>query len=82
MIMTQVTIAFGAAVVDMAALSFLGLGVQPPKADWGQMVASGKPGLLRGFPQESVYAAVLLVLAVVAFTALGDRLAERSEEAV
>ena len=37
----QGTILFGYAMVDLAAISFLGLGVQPPQADWGVMVVGG-----------------------------------------
>ncbi len=59
--------------VDLAAISFLGLGVQPPSADWGVMIASGEPSILEGHPQQSLYAGVLIVMTVCAFTILGER---------
>jgi peptide/nickel transport system permease protein len=62
--------------VDLAAISFLGLGVQPPAADWGVMVASGEPAILEGHPQQSLYAGILIVITVCAFTILGERLAD------
>lgn len=79
LIIAQITLTFGSAMVDIAALSFLGLGVRPPRADWGQMVASGQSSILRGHPQESIYSAVLIVATVIAFTVLGDRLTARQE---
>lgn len=80
LIVAQSSLTFGYAVVDLAALSFLGLGVQPPDADWGVMVANGTQSVIQGFPQESLYASALIVLAVGAFNMLGDRLSERSGE--
>ena len=44
LIVAQATILFGYAMVDLAAISFLGLGVQPPKADWGVMVSENQAG--------------------------------------
>jgi peptide/nickel transport system permease protein len=46
LIVAQGTLLFGYAMVDLAAISFIGLGVQPPQADWGVMVATGKGGVL------------------------------------
>lgn len=74
LIVAQSTLTFGYAMVDLAALSFLGLGVQAPTADWGVMVATGTQSVIQGFPQESLYASALIVLAVGAFNMLGDRL--------
>ena len=47
LIVAQGTILFGFAIVDLAAISFLGLGVQPPQADWGVMVSEGKTACCR-----------------------------------
>ena len=78
MILAQMTASFGYAMVDLAALSYLGLGAQPPDADWGQMVGTGQSGILSGHPAESVYAGVLILIVVVAFTTLGDRMVSRA----
>jgi len=77
-IAAQATVSFGYAMVDLAGLSYLGLGVQRPQPDWGLMVANGQKGILQGFPQESLYAGALIVIAVAAFNILGERLAERA----
>lgn len=81
LIIAQATVSFGYVVVDLAAISFLGLGVQPPSADWGVMIASGEPSILEGHPQQSLYAGILIVLTVCAFTILGERLTD-SERAL
>ncbi|MEU4421994.1 ABC transporter permease [Actinoplanes sp. NPDC024001] len=77
LLVVQAAIGFGYAMIDLAAISFLGLGLQPPSADWGLMIANGQPSILAGFPQQSVAAAVAVVVTVVAFTALAERLARR-----
>lgn len=75
----QAPIAFGYAISDLAAISFIGLGVQAPTADWGVMVAEGREPLLNHQPLESVVAGLLIVTTVVAFNLLGERLSARAE---
>lgn len=82
LIVAQMTVSFGYAMVDLAALSYLGVGVQPPTADWGAMVAGGQQGLLQGEPAESLYAGGLIVLVVVCAMLLGDRVGAREPESV
>jgi peptide/nickel transport system permease protein len=81
LIRAQATLAFGAALVDLAAISYLGLGVQPPTAEWGIMVANGQASLLNGYPLESISAGVLIVVVVVLVNLTGERLSARSEAA-
>ena len=75
----QLSLAYAYSLLDAAALSFLGLGIQPPTPDWGVMVSEGEPGLTGGHPQESLYAGALIVIAVVAVTIIGNRLADRAD---
>jgi peptide/nickel transport system permease protein len=77
LVMAQITVLFGYAIIDMAAVSYLGLGVQPPTADWGSMVASGQSSIVRGFPEESLYAGLAIFFTVFAFNILGDYLGKR-----
>lgn len=79
LVAAQAALTFGSALVDLAALSFLGLGVQPPTADWGAMVASGLSGVIAGEPREALLAGGAIVLSVVAFNVLGERLVDLSE---
>ncbi len=81
LIRAQATLAFGAALVDLAAISYLGLGVQPPTPEWGIMVSDGQSSLLNGYPLESLSAGLLIVFTVVLVNLLGERLAARAEEA-
>ena len=74
LIVAQAVSALGFAVVDVAAVSFLGLGVQPPTPDWGLMVKSGLDSALRGQPTEVIVASAAIVLFVGAVTVVGDRL--------
>jgi peptide/nickel transport system permease protein len=73
--LVQATLSYGYALVDLAAISYLGLGVAPPASEWGLMVANGQASILTGHPQESLYAGLMIVVTVVAFNLLGDRLA-------
>lgn len=75
--MAQITVSYGYAMVDLAAMSFLGMGVQPPTADWGLMVSEGQKGIIQGHWEESVFAGVLIVISVAAVSLIGDRLADR-----
>jgi peptide/nickel transport system permease protein len=75
LVFVQATLSFGYALVDLAAISYLGLGVQPPTPEWGLMIANGQSSILSGHPQESLYAGLMIVLTVVAFNMLGDQLA-------
>jgi peptide/nickel transport system permease protein len=74
LIVAQAVSSLGFAVIDLAAVSFLGLGVQPPTADLGLMVKSGFDSVLRGFFAESQTAGTAIVLIVLCVTVIGDRL--------
>jgi peptide/nickel transport system permease protein len=81
LIVAQATIMFGWAMVDLAAVSFLGLGVQPPAANWGVMISENQPGILQGYPLASLAAGLAIVGVVIAFNVLGERLLERAQAA-
>ena len=74
LIIAQATIMFGWAMVDLAAISFLGLGVQPPNPDWGVMIAENQTGIPQGYPLPALSAGICIVVVVVAFNVLGERL--------
>lgn len=78
-IRAQATLAFGYAILDLAAISFIGLGAQPPQSDWGVMVSEGLQPLLNGNPLEAVTAGLFILVTVVAFNILGERLERRAE---
>lgn len=76
-ILAQAAILFGYALIDLAALSYLGFGVQPPTADWGSMISQGQFALLQGAPMSSVAPGVVIVITVVAFNLAGESIADR-----
>ena len=78
-IVAQATILFGYALVDLVAISFLGLGVQPPNADWGVMVNENLIGVIQGYPLPALAAGLVIVTVVVAVNVLGERLLDMSE---
>ncbi len=69
----QAALTFAYAMVDLAAINFLGLGVQPPTPDWGVMVAEGQTAILRGSSEESLFASAFIVITVLAVTLLSYR---------
>jgi peptide/nickel transport system permease protein len=82
LVLAQCTLAFAYATIDLAAISYLGLGVQPPTADWGLMVAQGQPAILAGHPQEALYPSICLVLVALTVTLLGRQLARDAGESM
>jgi peptide/nickel transport system permease protein len=79
LIVAQATILFGYAMVDLAAISFLGLGVQPPTANWGVMISENEDGILQGYPLPALAASVCIVVVVIAVNVLGERLFEQAQ---
>jgi peptide/nickel transport system permease protein len=70
----QAAISFSYAIVDLAAVNFLGLGLDATDADWGVMVSSGQSSILRGRPEEALLAGLAIVVTVVAVNLLSQRL--------
>jgi peptide/nickel transport system permease protein len=78
LLLVQVAIDFGYSILDLAAMSFLGLGVQPPVADWGAMLADARDSLLVA-PRLALAPGLAIMIVVVSFNLLGDSLKERLE---
>jgi peptide/nickel transport system permease protein len=72
------TLYLGAAIVSGSALSFLGLGPQPPTPEWGAMLADGQNFLGVAW-QLAVFPGLVVTLAVVSFTVVGRDLRRRFE---
>ncbi|HKW92688.1 MAG TPA: ABC transporter permease [Methylomirabilota bacterium] len=66
------TLMLGVVVVTEAALSFLGVGVPPPKPAWGLMLADGKKGLMAGYWWLTVFPGCSIMLMVLSANLLGD----------
>lgn len=72
-LIVQVTIRFATAILAEAALSYLGLGTQPPQPSWGRMLSEAQ-ALLFQMPMLAVYPGVAIALAVLGLNLLGDGL--------
>ena len=66
------TLMLGVVVVTEAALSFLGVGVPPPKPAWGLMLADGKKGMMAGYWWLTVLPGCCIMLMVLSANLLGD----------
>jgi peptide/nickel transport system permease protein len=72
-ILTKMTLDMGLVIIVGASLSFIGLGVQPPKSDLGTMVADGA----RRLPAEwwaAIFPAIAIIIIILAFNLVGDGL--------
>jgi peptide/nickel transport system permease protein len=73
-VIVQATLLLAVGIVIEASISFVGLGVQPPRPSWGNMLADARDYLLTGEWWLSVYPGIAIAIAVVAFNLLGDGL--------
>ena len=72
-VVVQSTLGMAAAIIGEAALSFLGLGVQPPTPSWGTMLNGGRAHLLDA-PHLTIFPGLAIALLVLGFNFLGDGL--------
>jgi peptide/nickel transport system permease protein len=72
--MVQVSLTMGYAILNAAGLSFIGLGVRPPTPEWGIMVAEGAANIISGEWWIALFPGIALMLAVFCFNLLGDGL--------
>ncbi|MCW5736827.1 MAG: ABC transporter permease [Enhydrobacter sp.] len=72
--MVQMSLTMGYAILNAAGLSFIGLGVKPPDAEWGIMVAEGANFIQSGEWWIALFPGATLMLAVFCFNLLGDGL--------
>ena len=73
-IIVQATLAMGYALLTMAALSFIGLGIQPPQSEWGSMTAEGAQSIVTGEWWLFLFPGLAIVITVLAFNLVGDGL--------
>ena len=77
-VMVQATMDLGSAILIGAAISFIGLGVQPPTADWGTMISVGRIYFLER-PWYAGSAGLAIFLVVLAFNLLGDAVRDAAD---
>ena len=72
-LIVQATLGISTAIIDAAALGFLGLGAQPPAAEWGTMLADAREFVLRAW-WVVTFPGLMILMTVLAFNLLGDGL--------
>src|SRR5699024_1297402 len=72
-IIVQATLGFGTAILEAAALGFLGLGAQPPLPEWGKMLADSRD-FIQLAPWTMIVPGVSIMLVVLGFNLIGDGL--------
>lgn len=72
-IIVDVTLALGTAILTSSALSFLGLGVQPPNAEWGAMMNTARD-IVRQAPVHAIIPGIAICIVVLSFSLVGDGL--------
>jgi ABC-type dipeptide/oligopeptide/nickel transport system permease subunit len=77
-ILAHTTVMLGSAILLASGLSFLGLGVQPPAAEWGAMLSRGRE-LLRTAPLGAIAPGLAITATVLGFSVLGDGLRDAAD---
>lgn len=72
-IIVAITLGIPSAILAESTLAFIGVGVQPPRASWGSLIADGQK-YVRGDPHLVLFPAIFIALALIGFTFLGDGL--------
>jgi oligopeptide transport system permease protein len=72
-IIVAITLGIPTAILAEATLAYIGIGVQPPRASWGSLIADGQK-YVRGEPHLVLLPAIAIALALIGFTFLGDGL--------
>lgn len=76
-LIAQATLTFGYAMLDLAALSYLGLGVLPPAADWGSMISQSQSVVLQGNLWSIIFPSAAVILTVLSVNILGESITDR-----
>ncbi|MBR2670540.1 MAG: ABC transporter permease [Solobacterium sp.] len=72
-IIVQVCMGIASSGLNASALSFLGLGVQPPEPEWGAMLSSAR-NLIRQYPHMAIFPGLFIMITVVSLNLIGDSL--------
>lgn len=80
-ILGQATLRFGQLLISVGALSYLGLGVQPPQSDWGSMLAAAQPYAERA-PWGIIAPGLAIFLVALCVTLIGQRASRRAADPV
>lgn len=77
-IMAELTIDLAYAILDLAGLSFLGVGVQPPQSDWGYMLSDSQQYLTSN-PIQALVPGILIIVVVITLNLLSNEIATHTD---
>ena len=72
-VIVQVTLGIAGAILTAAGMSFIGLGIQPPNPEWGNMLSTGRD-YIRGYAYMTMFPGLAIVITVLSLNLLGDGL--------
>ncbi len=72
-IIVEATIGVGVNILSSASLSFIGMGIEPPQAEWGQMLSEGRT-FIRDYPFLTVFPGFAICISILLFNLVGDGL--------
>lgn len=72
-LIVQATLGMASAILSAAAMSFLGLGIQPPTPEWGSMLSSARQ-YIRDYPYMTMFPGLAIMITIFALNLLGDGL--------
>ena len=73
-LLVQATLAMGFALLTLAGLSYIGLGIQPPDSEWGEMISEGASLMVTGHWWLSLFPGIAILVTVLIFNLVGDGL--------
>jgi len=73
-LIVQATLAMGFVLLTLAGLSYIGLGIQPPDSEWGEMVSEGASLMVTGHWWLSLFPGIAIMVTVLVFNLVGDGL--------
>jgi len=72
-VIVQATLGMAQSILSAASLSFLGLGIQPPSPEWGNMLSEGRPYIISA-PHTLIFPGLAIMTVILAFNLIGDGL--------
>ena len=72
-VIVQATLGMAQSILSATSLSFLGLGIQPPSPEWGNMLSEGRPYIISA-PHTLVFPGLAIMTVILAFNLIGDGL--------
>ena len=72
-VIVNVTMGIGVSIMEASSLSFIGLGVQPPAAEWGAMLSAGR-SFVRTYPHLILFPGLVIAITILSINLFGDGL--------